>query len=65
MDDEELSVFEFLAQSTEARITHYRHRAAEFRVQAETVPTSRRKALLELAKKFDRLADRITMDRRA
>jgi len=36
MDDEELGIFEFLAQSTQARIAHYRRRAAELRIKAET-----------------------------
>jgi hypothetical protein len=65
MDNEETSVFEFLAQSTQARIAHYRHRAADVRAKAEAASTVRRVELLKLAEQFEELADRITMNRRA
>jgi len=64
MDDEELGIFEFLAQSTQARIAHYRRRAAELRIKAETACPARHQELLKLAKQFEELADRITMGRR-
>jgi hypothetical protein len=65
MDDEDLGIFEFLAQSTEARISHYRHRAADVRAKAETASAARRVELLKLAEQFEELAHRITMNRRA
>ncbi len=65
MDDEETSVFEFLTQSTQARIAHYRHRAADVRARAETASAARRVELLKLSEQFEELADRITMNRRA
>ena len=65
MADEEIGLFEFLGHSTEARISHYRHRAADLRTKAETVPVSRRTELLGLAEHFEQLANRITMNRRA
>jgi hypothetical protein len=65
MDDEETSVFEFLTQSTQARIAHYRHRAAEVRARAEAASAVRRVELLKLSEQFEELADRITMNRNA
>jgi hypothetical protein len=65
MEDKEVGVFEFLAHSTQARISHYRYRAADLRTKAETVAISRRTELLGLAEHFEQLADRITMNRRA
>ena len=65
MDDDDLGIFEFLAHSTNARIAHYRHRAADVRLEAEAASAARRTELLKLAEQFEELADRITMDRRA
>ena len=65
MDDDDLGIFEFLAQSTKARIAHYRHRAADVRAKAEAASAVRRVELLKLAEQFEELADRITMNRRA
>ena len=65
MDNEETSVFEFLARSTQARIAHYRHRTADVRAKAEAASAVRRVQLLKLAEQFEELADRITMNRRA
>ena len=48
MDDDDLGIFEFLAQSTQARIAHYRHRAADFRAKAATASAARRVELLKL-----------------
>jgi hypothetical protein len=64
MDDENLGIFEFLAQSTEARVTHYRHRAADVRAKAATASAARRVELLKLAEQFEELAGQITMNRR-
>ena len=64
MDDNDLGIFEFLAQSTQARIAHYRHRAADVRAEAEAASDARRIELLKLAEQFEELADRITMNRR-
>jgi hypothetical protein len=61
MDDEDLGIFEFLAQW----ISHYRHRAADVRAKAETASAARRVELLKLAEQFEELAHRITMNRRA
>ena len=65
MDDDDLGIFEFLAQSTKARIAHYRHRAADVLAKAEAASAVRRVDLLKLAEQFEELADRITMNRRA
>lgn len=65
MDDEDFGLFEFLAQSTDARIAHYRHRAADIRAKAETASAARSVELLKVAEQFEGLADRITMNRRA
>ena len=65
MDEEDLGIFEFLAQSTQARIAHYRHRAGDVRAKAETASGARRAELLKLAEQFEELADRITINRRA
>ena len=65
MDDQELGIFEFLAQSTQARIAHYRHRAADVRAKAKSAAPARREELLKAAEQFDQLAARITMNRRA
>ena len=65
MDDDDLGIFEFLAQSTQARVGHYRHRAADVRAKAATASGARRIGLLKLAEQFEELADRITMNRRA
>ena len=65
MDDDDLGIFEFLAQSTKARIAHYRHRTADVRAKAEAASAVRRVELLKLAEQFEELADRITMNRRA
>jgi hypothetical protein len=65
VDDDDLGIFEFLAQSTKARIAHYRHRAADIRARAEAVSGARRVELLKLAEEFEELAGRITMNRRA
>ena len=65
MDDDDLGIFEFLAHSTQARIAHYRHRAADIRARAEAVSGARRVELLKLAEEFEELAGRITMNRRA
>ena len=65
MDDDDLGIFEFLAQSTKARIAHYRHRAADIRARAEAASGARRVELLKLAEEFEELAGRITMNRRA
>jgi hypothetical protein len=65
MDDDDPGIFEFLARSTQARIAHYRHRAADVRAKAEAASAVRRVELLKLAEQFEELADRITMNRRA
>jgi hypothetical protein len=64
MDDDDLGIFEFLAHSTQARIAHYRHRAADIRADAEAASAARRVELLKLAQQFEEMADRITMNRR-
>ena len=65
MDDDDLGIFEFLAHSMQARIAHYRHRAADVRAKAATASGAGRIELLKLAEHFEELADRITMNRRA
>ena len=65
MDEEDWGIFEFLAQSMQARVTHYRHRAADVRAKAATASGVRRVELLELAEHFEELANRITINRRA
>ena len=64
MDDDDLGIFEFLTQSTQARIAHYRHRAADVRAKAEAASAARKAELLKLAEHFEELAARITMNRR-
>jgi hypothetical protein len=64
MDDEESGLFEFLAHSKQARVAHYRHRAAGLRARAETEPL-RRDELVRLAENFEQSADRITINRRS
>jgi hypothetical protein len=63
MDDAELGIFEFLAHSKQARVSHYQHRAADLRAKAEAEPL-RRNELVRMAKHFEQLAARITMNPR-
>ena len=63
MDNEHLGIFEFLAHSTQARVSHYQHRAADLRAKAEAEP-HRRNELVRMAVQFEQLAAKITMNRR-
>jgi len=65
MGDDDPGIFEFPARSTQARIAHYRHRAADVLAKAEAASAVRRVELLKVAEEFEELAGRITMNRRA
>ena len=64
--DEELGIFAFLSHSAQERVAHYRERGAHLRGMAEAEPIGGlRNKLIELAKQFEQLADRITINPRA
>jgi hypothetical protein len=53
---------EFIANSAQERVTHYREHAAKLRKMAETEPAGPlRKNLLSLADQYDGLADSMTI----
>ena len=65
MADEQLGVFAFVEHSAQERVAHYRERSAHLRLMAEAEPLGHlRNSLIDLAKQFEQLADRITINPR-
>jgi hypothetical protein len=62
MAEHELGVLEFVANSVELRVAHYRDRATHLRSLAEAEPVAHlREKLVELAAEFEALANSLTI----